>query len=98
MVWCKSNGQTRHERVPTSDTIGVMLQPQDFIVHTAFSVFKEHFNSLQNNGSNSGFSQHIYENSHSMGHINDDLCVLPALKEGLHLNPLKKFHITKETR
>jgi hypothetical protein len=33
-----------------------------------------------------------------MGPINDDLDVLPALKEDPHLNNLDKFHITKETR
>jgi hypothetical protein len=58
-----------------------MLQYQDFIVHISLRVFKEHLDSLQNNGSNSSFSQYIHENSHSMGPINDDLDVLPALEK-----------------
>jgi hypothetical protein len=97
LVWCNSNGQTRYERVPTSDTIVVMLQYQDFIFHISLSGFTEHLDSLQNNGSNSGFSQYIYENSHSMSPIND-LDVLPALRESPYLNTLGKFQTTKETR
>jgi len=85
MVWCKSNGQTLYERVLTSDTNVSMSQSQEFIVHISFTAFKQHTDSLQNNGSNSSFSQYIHENSHSMGPTNDDLDVLPALKEGPHL-------------
>jgi hypothetical protein len=75
-----------------------MLQYQDFIFHISLSLFKEHLDSLQNNGSNSSFSQYIHENSHSMGPIDDDSDVLPALREATHLNTSEKFQIIKQTR
>jgi len=39
------------------------------------------------------FKEHARRNNKD-----DDLDVLPALREGSHLNNLEMFHITKETR
>jgi hypothetical protein len=58
-------------------------------------IFREHFLSLKNNNYNSEFSQHILENGHCFGKI-EDMKVVFYYKRERHIYTVEKFCIYEE--
>ena len=58
--------------------------------------FQEHFLALNNNDYNSEYSQHILENCHCFGKI-EDMKVVFYYKKERHICTVENLHIYKET-
>jgi hypothetical protein len=56
--------------------------------------FKEHFRDYRHANNRSKLAQHLLENGHSFGHIDDIMEVLYTTKKG---NTLENFYTFKET-
>jgi hypothetical protein len=60
--------------------------------------FQEHLRDYKYNLGNSKFSQHLIQNSHSFGPINELMDVLHLANKGAMMNTLEKYHIYKLTK
>jgi hypothetical protein len=60
------------------------------------SRYKEHKRSFRHNTHTSKFAEHLNNNMHSFGPIQDVMNILEFHKKGPHLNTLERFHIHKE--
>jgi len=62
-----------------------------------FSVhYNEHRRAFHNDSQSSSFAQHLLENAHSFGPINNIMQILHNQKKGTHLNTIERFYIHKE--
>ena len=61
-----------------------------------YTRFHEHFHDFKHGNASSKFAQHLIENRHSIGPIDDIIEVLHTVKKGKHTR--KKIHIYKETK
>jgi len=62
-----------------------------------FSIcYKEHKSAFHNNSHTSNFAQHLQEEAHSFGSINNIMQVLHHQRKGVHLNTIERFYIHKE--
>jgi hypothetical protein len=57
--------------------------------------YKEHIQSIKNNNSNSGYSNHILNTGHAYGTIADTMDIIRMGRKGRHLKGLGKHHIYK---
>ena len=60
--------------------------------------FQEHLNDFNNKYGKSKFAQHLINNKHAMGPIEDVMKVLHTVNKGGIMNTLENFHIYKETK
>jgi hypothetical protein len=60
--------------------------------------YKEHLLSFRHNNYESKFAQHIHENKHSFGPIEDIMDILYITNKGTHMNTREKYHIYKTTK
>jgi len=58
-----------------------------------YTRYKEHKGAFYHNGRTSNFAQHLHDNAHSFGPIDNILQVLHHQKKGTHLNTIERFHI-----
>jgi len=59
-----------------------------------FSIhYDEHKKAFYNNSLTSSFAQHLHEQAHSFGPIDDVMQVLHHHKKGVHLNAVERFYI-----
>jgi hypothetical protein len=58
--------------------------------------FNEHKIAFRTNSHSSKFAQHLVEQEHSFGTINDTMQVLKRQKKGAQLNKIEKFNIYSE--
>jgi hypothetical protein len=62
-----------------------------------FSIrYKEHKSAFRNNSHTSNFAQHLHEEAHSCGPINNIMQVLHHQRKGARLNTIERFYIHKE--
>jgi len=59
--------------------------------------FREHYKDYKYANNKSKFAQHILEEGHSFGPINEIMDTLQAAKKGRMLDTLKRFYIYRET-
>jgi len=60
--------------------------------------YNEHKRAFHYNPQQSTYAQHLTENRHSFGTINNIMEFIHLQKKGKHLNTIEKFHIYKEAR
>jgi hypothetical protein len=60
--------------------------------------YKEPLLSFRQNNYQSKFAQHILENKHSFGPIEDIMDILYITNKGTHMNTIEKYHIYKTTK
>jgi hypothetical protein len=58
------------------------------------TIYKEHIYDIKSNDSNTGYSGHILNTSHTYGTIEDTMKMIKSRK-GQYLNTVEKYHITK---
>jgi hypothetical protein len=63
-----------------------------------YTRFHEHFRDFKYANQKSKFAQHLLENSHSIGPIDNIMEVLHHTKKGKSMDTLERFHIYKVTR
>ena len=63
-----------------------------------YTKFREHFNEFKHGNGCSKFAQHLLENRHSIGPIDEIMEVVHTVKKGRMMDTLEKFHIYKETK
>jgi hypothetical protein len=54
---------------------------------------KEHIQTIRNNNSKSGYSNHILSTGHTYGTITNTMKIVKTGKKGRHLNTLEKYRI-----
>jgi hypothetical protein len=59
--------------------------------------FKEHFQDFKYAYKKSKFAQHLLENGHSFGRIENIMDILYTTKKGKKMDTLENFYIFKET-
>jgi len=62
------------------------------------SRFREHVRDFKYNNNRSKFTQHLIDNKHAIGKMEDIMEVVHMTKKGKKLNTLESFHIYKETK
>jgi hypothetical protein len=60
--------------------------------------FAEHFRDYKYNTNKSNFAQHLLDNKHSIGLIEDAMKVLYKTNKGKLMNTMEKYYIYKETQ
>jgi hypothetical protein len=60
--------------------------------------YKEHIQTIRNNNSNSGYSNHILNTGHTYGNIADTMDIIRMGRKGRYLNTLKKYYSYKMSR
>jgi hypothetical protein len=60
--------------------------------------FAEHFRDYKYNSNISKFAQHLLENKHSIGPIDDIMKILYGTNKGKLMDTREKYHIYKETQ
>jgi hypothetical protein len=60
--------------------------------------FAEHFRDYKYNTNKSKFAQHLLDNKHSIGPIEDIVEVLYRTNKGKLMDTMEKYHIYKETQ
>ena len=60
--------------------------------------FKEHMRDFKHNNKKSKFAQHLLEEGHAIGNMDDIMKVIHITRKGRMLNTLESFHIYKETK
>jgi hypothetical protein len=60
--------------------------------------FQEHFRDFKYRNNKSTFAQHLLENGHSVGSMEDIMETMYVTKKGHLMNTLEKFYIFRETR
>jgi hypothetical protein len=58
--------------------------------------YNEHKRAFRNNSHSSKFAQHLNENTHSFGTINNNMQVLQFQKKGSHHSTTERFYIHRE--
>jgi hypothetical protein len=59
--------------------------------------FSEHFRDYKHNNNKSKFAQHLLDNRHSIGPIEDIVQVLYKMNKGKLMNTVERYYIYKET-
>jgi len=59
--------------------------------------YKEHKTAWCNHSTTSNFAQHLIEEAHSFGPMNNIMETVHCCKKGAHLNTIEKFHIHSES-
>ena len=59
--------------------------------------FKEHMRDFKYNNRRSTFAQHLLENGHAIGKM-EQIMIIHIARKGRMLNTLESFHIYKETK
>jgi hypothetical protein len=60
--------------------------------------FQEHMRDFKYNNNKLKFAQHLLDNKHAIGKMEDIMEVIHMAKKGKMLDTLESFHIYKETR
>jgi tRNA U38,U39,U40 pseudouridine synthase TruA len=60
--------------------------------------FQEHYRDYKYANNISKFAQHVIEEGHALGPMNDIMDVLHVASKGTMLDTLERFHIYKETK
>jgi hypothetical protein len=60
--------------------------------------FQEHFRDYKYMNNKSKFSQHLLDNEHSIGHMENKMDILHITNKGRMLDTLEKFYIYRETK
>jgi len=60
--------------------------------------FQEHVRDFKYNNNRSNFAQHLIENKHAIGKMEDIMEVVHVTKKGKMMDTLQGFHIYKETK
>jgi len=60
--------------------------------------FAEHFRDYKYNSNKSKFAQHLLDNKHSIGPIDDIMEILYRTNKGKLMDTMEKYHIYKETQ
>jgi hypothetical protein len=58
--------------------------------------FKEHKYAFETNSHKSNYAKHTFEQSHSLGSIEENMQVLQHQHKGSHLNTIEKFYVYAE--
>jgi hypothetical protein len=58
-----------------------------------YTRYNEHKSAFYHNRRTSNFAQHLHDNSHPFGPINDIMQVLHHQRKGAHLNTIERFNI-----
>jgi len=61
-----------------------------------FSRYNKHKHAFRNNSYTSKFAQHLTEQAHSLGTIQNTMEILQYQKKGAHLNTVERFYIHAE--
>ena len=61
-------------------------------------IFREHFNDFKFGNGNSKFAQHLLDNRHSIGTVEEIMDVLHVVEKGKQMDTVERFHIYKETK
>jgi hypothetical protein len=93
----------KHEILDKYDNSGIYAMkcldcPRQYIGQTGrpFKTrYKEH---IRHNSDNSTYTQHILNNTHTYGNINDTMRVINITQKGRHMNSLEKYHIYRAYR
>ena len=59
--------------------------------------YKERYRDYKYNNKSSKYAQHLTENRHSIGYINDTMEILHIIRKGKLMDTWGKFHIYQET-
>jgi hypothetical protein len=59
-------------------------------VQTFYTRYKEHIETVRNNNSNSGYSNHILNTGHAYWSIADTMKIIKIDKKGKYLNTVEK--------
>jgi hypothetical protein len=60
--------------------------------------FREHYRDYKYSNNKSKFAQHVTEEGHAFGPINDIMDVIHIVNKGRMLDTLEKFYIYRETQ
>ena len=60
--------------------------------------FQEHLRDFKYNNNRSKFSQHLIDNKHAIGKMEDIMEVVHVTRKGKMMGTLEGFHIYKETK
>jgi len=60
--------------------------------------FRKHYNDYKNANNRSKFAQHVIEEGHSFGPMNDVMKIVHAAEKGRMLDTLERFYIYRETK
>ena len=60
--------------------------------------YKEHQKDLKNGHGSSTFAQHLFDNGHTFGTINETMKILHTIKKGQMMNTLENLHIYQDTK
>ena len=63
-----------------------------------YTRYCEHFRDFKHANGNSKYAQHLIENRHSIGPINEIMNILHTIKKGKMMDTLEKFHIYNITK
>jgi hypothetical protein len=55
--------------------------------------FKQHIRAIKHNSDTSTYAQHILNNGHTYGNINDTMDIIKITQKNRHMNILENFHI-----
>ena len=58
-----------------------------------YTRYKEHKSAFYHSSCTSNFAQHLHDNAHSFGPLDNIMQVLHQHKKGIHLNTIERFHI-----
>jgi len=60
--------------------------------------FKEHTRDFKYNNRKSKFTQHLLDNGHAIGNMEEIMKIIHVTRKGRMLNTLETFHLYKETK
>jgi hypothetical protein len=63
-----------------------------------FTRHREHFRNYEYKNGISNYVQHLLDNKHSIGPINNTMEVLHVMRKGKMVDNVEKFHIYNETK
>ena len=66
--------------------------------HSFYTRFKEHFNDYKYKNGESNFAQHLIDNNHTFGPIEEVMNIVYITKKGKLMYTLERFHIYNETK
>jgi hypothetical protein len=75
--------------------------PQYYIGQTGrtFNIrYKEHIRDIRNNNNNTGYAQHILNNKHEYGNIQDAMDILQITQKGRLMDTIETYYIYKANR
>jgi hypothetical protein len=54
---------------------------------------KEHQNAFRTNSGHSKYADHLLEENHTFGPIQNTMIIVPKIQKGMHLDTVEKFYI-----